>query len=99
VVNRAETPTQLYARIVRISTRPVAGVSDLRQTLSARGTLGNRADQAATREKPTMDNEDERDDSEQGAEVTGLPAELAGIERDFANRAGLGMWISGPGWD
>jgi hypothetical protein len=99
VVNRAEIPTQLYSRIVRMSTRPVAGLPDLRQILSARGTLGNRADQAATREKPTMDNEEERDDNEQEAKMTELPPELVDIERDFSKRAGLGMWISGPGWD
>jgi hypothetical protein len=44
-----------------------------------------------------MDNEDERDDKQE-ATMTGLPPELADIERDFASRAGLGMRISGPGW-
>jgi hypothetical protein len=46
-----------------------------------------------------MDNEDERDDNGQEATVSEVPPELVDIERDFANRAGLGMWISGPGWD
>jgi hypothetical protein len=45
-----------------------------------------------------MDNEDERDDDEQGTTVTDVPPELVDIERDFANRAGLGMRACGPGW-
>ena len=46
-----------------------------------------------------MDTEDERDDNWQEATVSEVPLELVDIERDFANRAKLGMWISGPGWD
>lgn len=46
-----------------------------------------------------MDNEDQRDGNEQEAAVGGIPPEFVDIERDFANRTGLGMWISGPGWD
>ena len=46
-----------------------------------------------------MDTEDEQDDNEHRAAVSEDPPELVDIERDFADQAGLGMWISGPGWD